>query len=241
MEEPGCSAGLKRGRWGMVVDLDRCTGCAACTAACKVENNISEVPPDQARMGRIMQWMRVLRHEEAEGDEASVRRYPLLCFQCEKAPCTMVCPVHATYKGIDGIVGQIYPRCIGCRYCMAACPYTVKVFNWFDPVRTPALEDHANPDVSLRYHGIVEKCTFCHHRLQQARDTAAVEGRDVREEDYQPACVEVCPSKALSFGDVSDPESAVAASARSPRAHRMLEELGTGPSVFYLNERERRV
>ncbi|MFQ5697010.1 MAG: 4Fe-4S dicluster domain-containing protein [Myxococcota bacterium] len=241
MAEAGTSSELRPRRWGMVVDLDRCTGCAACVAACKSENNIPDVPPGQAQSGRVMQWIRVLRHEEGEGDRALVRLYPLLCYHCEKAPCTMVCPVHATYKGTDGIVGQIYPRCIGCRYCMAACPYTVKVFNWFDYEFPEALRAHTNPDVSLRYRGIVEKCTFCYHRLQKARDDAAVEGRDVREEDYQPACVEVCPAKAMRFGDLADPDSPVAESARSPRAHRFLEELGTGPAVFYLDERERRV
>jgi molybdopterin-containing oxidoreductase family iron-sulfur binding subunit len=225
----------------MVIDLDRCTGCAACVAACKVENNIPEVPKDQAQMGRVMRWMRIARKEEAEGDRASVSMYPAFCYHCGNAPCTWVCPVHATYKGIDGIVGQTYPRCIGCRYCMAACPYTVKVFNWSKPRWEEALREHTNPDVSLRYRGIVEKCTFCSHRLMKARDDAAVEGRDVREEEYQPACVEVCPAKAMTFGDLEDEDSQVATAARSPRAHQPLEELGTEAAVFYLDERERRV
>jgi molybdopterin-containing oxidoreductase family iron-sulfur binding subunit len=225
----------------MVVDLDRCTGCAACVAACKVENNIPEVSPEEARIGRVMNWIRVARREEDEGDRATVSVYPALCYHCENAPCTRVCPVHATYKGIDGIVGQIYPRCIGCRYCMAACPYTVKVFNWSEPKWQEALRQHTNPDVSLRYKGVVEKCTFCSHRLQEARDNAACEERDVREEEYQPACVEICPAKAIIFGDLEDDDSAVALAARSPRGHRLLEELGTGPAIYYLDERERRV
>jgi molybdopterin-containing oxidoreductase family iron-sulfur binding subunit len=149
--------------------------------------------------------------------------------------------VHATYRAVDGIVGQTYHRCIGCRYCMAACPYTVKVFNWHDPRWLEPLRAHTNPDVSLRMRGVVEKCTFCSHRLQVARDTAACAGRDVREEDYQPACVEVCPAKAIVFGDLHDPGSRVSKASRNPRAHHLLEELGTEPAVSYLRERERRV
>ena len=241
MAEGTPGTGLSDRRWGMVIDLDRCTGCAACVAACKVENNIPEVSPEEAKMGRVMNWIRVARREEHEGERASVSVYPALCYHCENAPCTMVCPVHATYRGIDGIVGQIYPRCIGCRYCMAACPYTVKVFNWSEPKWQEALRAHTNPDVSLRYAGVVEKCTFCSHRLQKARDAAASEDRDVREEEYQPACAEVCPAKAITFGDLKHEESAAAVAARSPRGHRLLEELGTEPAIYYLDERERRV
>jgi molybdopterin-containing oxidoreductase family iron-sulfur binding subunit len=241
MTEELFGSGLKHRRWGMVVDLDRCTGCAACVAACKVENNIPEVSMREAQMGRVMRWIRVARREDPEGERASVSVYPALCYHCENAPCTLVCPVHATYKGIDGLVGQIYARCIGCRYCMAACPYTVKVFNWSEPRWEPALRAHTNPDVSLRYHGIVEKCTFCSHRLQQARDDAASEQREVREEEYQPACVEACPAKALVFGDLEDETSDVARATRSPRARHLLEELGTEPAISYLSKRERRV
>jgi len=233
--------GLAERRWGMVIDLDHCTGCGACVAACKVENNIPEVTPSEAKIGRVMHWIRIAKHEGHGSKHSDVRSYPALCYHCGNAPCTMVCPVHATYIGIDGIVGQTYSRCIGCRYCMAACPYTVKVYNWFEPQWSPALRDHTNPDVSLRSAGVVEKCTFCSHRLLAARDDAACEGRDVQEQDYQPACVEVCPARAITFGDLGDPDSTVARAARSPRAHHLLEELGTHPAVAYLNEREHRV
>jgi molybdopterin-containing oxidoreductase family iron-sulfur binding subunit len=227
----------------MVIDLDRCTACGACVAACKVENNIPEVTPEQAEQGRVLHWIRISRHEEVvEGEHTtSVRFFPTLCYHCGDAPCTMVCPVHATYRAVDGIVGQTYARCIGCRYCMAACPYTAKVFNWLEPIWSETLRAYTNPDVSLRPKGVVEKCTFCSHRLQQARDTAACEGRDVREEDYQTACVDVCPAKAILFGDLEDAESRVSRAARSPRARILLEELGTEPAISYLSERERRV
>jgi molybdopterin-containing oxidoreductase family iron-sulfur binding subunit len=124
---------------------------------------------------------------------------------------------------------------------MAACPYTVKVFNWAEPRWEESLRSHTNPDVSLRPKGVVEKCTFCSHRLQVARDTAACEGRDVTEEDYRPACVEICPAKAIAFGDLHDTESSVSRMARSPRSRLLLEELGTQPAIHYLTERERRV
>ncbi len=234
-------AGLKERHWGMVIDLDRCTACGACVAACKSENNIPEVSPEEARAGRVMHWIRIARSEKVERDHPHIKAYPALCYHCQNAPCTLVCPVHATYIGIDGIVGQTYGRCIGCRYCMAACPYTVKVFNWSRPNWTPEQKDHTNPDVSLRDHGVVEKCTFCVHRLQKVRDDAACEGRDLHEGEFQPACTEVCPAKAMIFGDLQDPDSPVARAARSPRARHPLEELGTEPSVIYLNERERRV
>lgn len=232
---------LRERRWGMAIDLDRCTGCGACVAACKVENNVPEVSPEEARAGRVMHWIRIARQEKFERDHISIKSYPAPCFHCSNAPCTMVCPVHATYKGIDGLVGQTYARCIGCRYCMAACPYTVKVFNWSEPNWNPGLRAHTNPDVSLRPQGVVEKCTFCSHRLMAARDQAACEDRDVREEDYQPACAEVCPAQAIVFGDLEDPDSPAAKASRSVRAFHLLEELGTEPAVSYLSERERRV
>jgi molybdopterin-containing oxidoreductase family iron-sulfur binding subunit len=146
--------------------------------------------------------------------------------------------VHATYKGEDGLVGQIYPRCIGCRYCMAACPYSVKVFNWGPPEWPDAILPTLNPDVSLRPRGVVEKCTFCHHRLQQARERARAEQRPLRESDYQPACVHSCPADAMTFGDLDDPLSPAAELSHSARASRALEPLGTEPKVVFLKRRD---
>ncbi len=225
-------------RWGMIIDLDRCTGCGACVAACKVENNVQIVSPADGERGRRMHWLRLLVETRGEYPNAEFRVAPNLCMMCDNPPCTKVCPVHATYRAEDGLVGQIYPRCIGCRYCMAACPYTVKVFNWGQPEWPEGVLPTLNPDVSLRPRGVVEKCTFCHHRLQQARERARAEERPLRESDYQPACVHSCPADAMTFGDLDDPLSPVARLSRSARASRALEPLGTEPKVFYLKRRD---
>jgi molybdopterin-containing oxidoreductase family iron-sulfur binding subunit len=218
----------------MVIDLERCTGCAACEVACKSENNIPTVPPDEAEMGRGISWMRVLAHVERDFPDTEMDSYPRPCMHCDNPPCTKVCPVRATYINDEGIVGQIYPRCIGCRYCGNACPYTVKYFNWYGPEWSETERLHLNPDVSDRPKGVVEKCTFCHHRLQKAREDVRVEGRELREEDYQPACVEVCGSRAMVFGDLDNPNHRVAELKEDPRSMRLLEDLGTQPKVYYL-------
>jgi Fe-S-cluster-containing dehydrogenase component len=225
-------------RWGMIIDLDRCTGCGACVAACKVENNVQVVSPAEGEKGRRMHWLRLLVETRGEYPNAEFRIAPNLCMMCENPPCTKVCPVHATYQGEDGLVGQIYPRCIGCRYCMAACPFSVKVFNWGPPEWPDAMRPTLNPDVSVRQRGVVEKCTFCYHRLQLAKERARAEGRPLRESDYQPACVHSCPADAMTFGDLDDPLSPVAQLSRSTRATRALETLGTEPKVFYLERRD---
>ncbi len=225
-------------RWGMVIDLDRCTGCAACVAACKVENNVQVVSPEESERGRRMHWIRLLTEVRGDYPDTEVRTQPNLCMMCENPPCTKVCPVHATYVGADGLVGQIYPRCIGCRYCMAACPYTVKSFNWYHHEPPPELVQIQNPDVSVRPKGVVEKCTFCYHRLQLAREKARAERRPLREADYQPACVNACPADAMMFGDLDDELGRVGQLSRSTRAVRMQEHLGTEPKVYFLERRD---
>jgi Fe-S-cluster-containing dehydrogenase component len=217
--------------WGMVIDLDRCTGCQACVMACKAENNVPAVGAKEAARGRTISWMQVLTEESEE----RTRFLPRPCLQCDDPPCIKVCPVYATYRNPEGIVAQIYARCIGCRFCMAACPYNAKYFNWLNYQREAPGQ---NPDVSLRPRGVVEKCTFCHHRLQKARERALAERRDLAPGEYVPACAETCPSRAIVFGDLSDPGSEVARLARSPRAFRLGEELGTKPKVMYLSETE---
>ncbi|HET7786966.1 MAG TPA: 4Fe-4S dicluster domain-containing protein [Myxococcales bacterium] len=223
--------------WGMVIDLDRCTGCQACAMACKAENNVPAVGSEEAEKERVLSWMQVLAEPDEE-HEGEVKRFlPRPCMQCEDPPCTKVCPVYATYKNPEGIVAQIYGRCIGCRFCMAACPYNAKFFNWHE-YQHPS--PGQNPDVSLRPKGVVEKCTFCHHRLHRIREQAAVEKRRLLPGEYNTACAEACPAQAISFGDLTDPTSEVARLARSPRAFRLLESLGTRPKVIYLTEGEGR-
>lgn len=225
-------------RWGMVIDLDKCTGCGECVTACKVENNVAVVGPEESERGRTMLWMDLLTRYEGEYPHVRIQYLPRPCLQCDNPPCTKVCPVRATYLNEEGIVAQIFPQCIGCRYCMAACPYTVKSFNWFRSYWPEEMASALNPDVSVRPAGVVEKCTFCVHRLQKGKEQAAMENRELRQEDYVPACVESCPTGAIVFGDLDDNESRVAELIRSPRAFRLLEELGTEPKVYYLSETE---
>lgn len=225
-------------RWGMVIDLNKCTGCGECVAACKIENNVAIVGPEESEKGRTMLWMDILTVYEGEYPNAKVQYIPRPCFHCDNPPCTKVCPVRATYINSEGIVAQIFPQCIGCRYCMAACPYTVKSFNWYSPKWSKQMAAALNPDVSVRPAGVVEKCTFCVHRLQKAREEAAAEDRALREGDYIPACVESCPTQAMKFGDLDDSSNEVARLRKSPRAYRFLEDLGTEPKVYYLSEIE---
>ncbi len=225
-------------RWGMVIDLNKCTGCGECVAACKVENNVAIVGPEESANERTMLWMNILTTYEGEYPDVKVRHMPMLCMHCENPPCTKVCPVRATYLNEDGIVAQVFPQCIGCRYCQAACPYTVKSFNWYKPEWPEEMKKAVNPDVSVRPDGVVEKCTFCIHRLQKAKEQAAAEKRELQPGDYIPACVECCPTKAIYFGDFDDPKSEVNKLKRNPRAFQVLEDLGTEPKVYYLSEVE---
>ncbi len=178
--------------------------------------------------------MKVLTHVSGKFPEPRVDFVPRPCMQCDNPPCTKVCPVNATHLAEDGIVSQIYARCIGCRYCANACPYSVKYFKYYEPQWPASMRPRLNPDVSVRPKGVVEKCTFCHHRLQKASEQAKAENRPLTEPDYQPACADACPSKAIIFGDLEKANHRVHELSRSSRAWRMLSDLGTEPKVFYL-------
>lgn len=225
-------------KWAMVIDLDKCTGCGDCMASCKVENNIAIVSPEEASEGRVMFWMDMITVYEGDYPNIRIKRYPKPCFHCENPPCVKVCPVHATYKNKEGLVGQIYHRCIGCRYCMAGCPFTSKVFNWYEPVWPEEYKKCFNPDVSLRNVGVVEKCSFCAHRLIRIRENSDVEDREIRDGEYFPACAESCPTNAIFFGDLENKESKVYKLSQSSRAYREMDNLGTEPKVIYLSERK---
>ena len=221
-------------KWAMVIDLDRCTGCEACVVACHAENNIATAGPDQAARGRAKHWIRVERYWEGEFPNARLRFQPVLCQQCDAAPCEPVCPTFASYHTTEGLNGQVYNRCIGTRYCANACPYNVRFFNFYNPQWDKPLNLQLNPDVSVREVGVMEKCTFCVQRIKAGEIQAAAEKRAVKDGEIQPACVQSCPTKAMVFGDLSDPESEVSRLARGNRATKLLGELGTLPKVTYL-------
>ncbi len=221
-------------KWGMAVDLDKCTGCSACVVACHAENNIPTVGPQQAGRGRAMHWIRVERYWEGEFPEARLKFRPVMCQHCDAAPCEAVCPTYASHHTDEGLNAQVYNRCIGTRYCGNACAYNVRFFNFFHPEWEKPLNLQLNPDVSLREVGIMEKCTFCVQRIKAAKTAAKAENRAIADGTLQPACAQACPTTALVFGDLSDPESRVARLAKSPRGTRLLEDLGGEPNVNYL-------
>ena len=228
-------------KWGMAIDVDKCTGCGACLIACQAENNI---PPSTEPFDRLrtVHWIRIYKLSNGQPyPHNDIAYLPRPCMQCGEPTCASVCPVIATTKDEEGgIVSQIYPRCIGCRYCMAACPYHARVFNWYDPVWPKGMEKTLTPFVSTRPRGVVEKCTFCHHRFMDAQQEARARGKDphhLEEDAYIPACAEVCPTGAITFGDLNNPHHKVAKLAKSERAFRVLEKLGADPQVYYLSSR----
>ncbi len=221
-------------RWGMAVDLDRCTGCEACVTACRAENNIPTVGPVQAAGSRAIHWIRVERYWEGEFPDARLKFRPVLCQQCDAAPCEAVCPTYASHHTDEGLNAQVYNRCIGTRYCANACPYNVRFFNFFNPRWDKPLHLQLNPDVSVREVGVMEKCTFCVQRITAAEVQARADNVPIKDGALQPACAQSCPAKALVFGDLNDPDSEVSRLSRSPRGSKLLDELGTAPKITYL-------
>ena len=216
-------------RYGMSIDIDKCTGCGACMVACAVENNVPPANPG-ATERRGITWMRVYKIDN--GEEYPERRsafVPMMCQQCGvDTPCAHVCPQQAVdVDPATGIVGEIPARCLGCRYCVAACPYHARYFNWWDPAWPAGMEKTLNPDVAPRMRGVVEKCNFCHGRWHRAKERAAAAGqKDLQPGDYIPACVEACPAGAIRFGDLNDRSSELAAARQDPGSFRLLKSWG---------------
>jgi molybdopterin-containing oxidoreductase family iron-sulfur binding subunit len=222
-------------RWGMIIDLDRCTGCSACVAACYAENNVPSVGRKRILEGREMAWIRIERYLEEE-ENPGVRFLPMLCQHCENAPCESVCPVYAPHHNSEGMNTQIYNRCIGTRYCSQNCPYKVRRFNFFKYRPQPPLDLQLNPDVTVRTKGVMEKCSFCVQRIKEAHQRAKVEGRSILDGEVVPACAQTCPTGAITFGSFLDPESRIRRLAENERAYQVLAELLTKPGVIYLKK-----
>ncbi len=259
----------KEYKWAMSIDMDSCTGCNACSVACYAENNLPVVGKEKFLHGHSHHWIRIERYWHDDGQELAGRGaqfLPMMCQHCEAAPCETVCPVGATNHTYDGLNSQIYNRCIGSRYCNANCPYKVRYFNWYDYPTTDnvwpePMNQQLNPDVTVRSKGVMEKCTFCIQRLTAAKSNARNEGRLVRDGEVQTACQQACPTGAISFGNLVDPEATVgkqwlhqqvelgkdkqakdkkakdaAEETIKLRGYRILEELRTYPSVMYLEQ-----
>ncbi len=222
----------KEYRWAMAIDLALCNGCSACVAACYIENNVPVVGRKDHLRGREMSWLRI---EPFYGEAGNVDFLPMLCQQCHSAPCETVCPVYAAYHNPEGLNVQVYNRCVGTRYCSNNCPYKVRRFNWFWHRWEKPLNRMLNPELEARGPGVMEKCTFCIQRIRAARDKAKDGFRTVRSGEVTTACAQSCPTGAITFGNLLDPESRVYLLAHSGRAYRVFEGLGTDPSVYYLS------